>query len=82
MWIMLTTKLPTAVSPPKMSIFWSVVWPNKEFAQRQAEYALEVEKRRALHQERKRNKRRKVKIEEEELEVLDPKQTIMEEKRG
>lgn len=29
MWIMLTTKLPTAISPPKMSIFWSVAWPGE-----------------------------------------------------
>ena len=27
MWIMLTKKLPTQVSPPMMSIFWSVPWP-------------------------------------------------------
>ncbi len=28
MWIMLRTKLPTEVSPPKMSLFWSVLWPG------------------------------------------------------
>ena len=27
MWIMLIKKLPTVVSPPKMSIFWSTAWP-------------------------------------------------------
>lgn len=27
MWIMLTDKLPTVVSPPKLGIFWSVPWP-------------------------------------------------------
>jgi len=27
MWVMLRTKLPTEVSPPKMSLFWSVPWP-------------------------------------------------------
>lgn len=27
MWIMLTKKLPTVVSPPKLSIFWSIPWP-------------------------------------------------------
>lgn len=27
MWIMLIKKLPTVVSPPKMSIHWSVPWP-------------------------------------------------------
>lgn len=28
MWIMLTTKLPTNPSPPKLSMFWSVPWPD------------------------------------------------------
>ena len=37
MWIMLTTKLPTNPSPPKMSIFWSESWPNTEYARRQKE---------------------------------------------
>jgi hypothetical protein len=27
MWIMLREKLPTEVSPPKMSLFWSTPWP-------------------------------------------------------
>jgi len=27
MWIMLTAKLPTVVSPPKLSIHWSIPWP-------------------------------------------------------
>jgi len=27
MWVLLRTKLPTVVSPPKLSIFWSVPWP-------------------------------------------------------
>ena len=31
MWIILTAKLPTAPSPPKLSIFWSIPWPNKKF---------------------------------------------------
>lgn len=26
MWIMLTEKLPTSISPPKLSLFWSVPW--------------------------------------------------------
>lgn len=28
MWIMLRSKLPTEISPPKMSLFWSVPWPG------------------------------------------------------
>lgn len=31
MWIMLIDKLPTNPSPPKLSIFWSIPWPNKAF---------------------------------------------------
>ena len=30
MWIMLTKKLPTVVSPPKLSIHWSTPWPDLE----------------------------------------------------
>lgn len=37
MWIMLIRKLPTAYSPPKMSLFWSTAWPNDKHAQRQAQ---------------------------------------------
>lgn len=29
MWILLTTKLPTEPSPPKLSIFWSTAWPDE-----------------------------------------------------
>ena len=39
MWIMLTTKLPTAPSPPKMGIFWSVPWPHEKYAQGQRQRA-------------------------------------------
>ena len=39
MWIILTKKLPTAPSPPKLSIFWSVPWPDKAFAKQQREVA-------------------------------------------
>lgn len=39
MWIMLTKKLPTRPSPPKMSIFWSTPWPNEQFARRQGIHA-------------------------------------------
>ena len=39
MWIMLTTKLSTNPSPPKMSLFWSEPWPNSEYARRQKEEA-------------------------------------------
>ena len=35
MWIMVKTKLPTVVSPPKMSIHWSTPWPNKSIAESQ-----------------------------------------------
>ena len=35
MWIMLIKKLPTAVSPPKMSLFWSEPWINKEYSKKQ-----------------------------------------------
>ncbi len=34
MWIMLIRKLPTKPSPPKLSIFWSIPWPNKEYVKR------------------------------------------------
>ena len=33
-WILLTAKLPTCVSPPKLSIFWSQPWPFEEFINR------------------------------------------------
>lgn len=29
MWILLTDKLPTGPSPPKLSIFWSIPWPDE-----------------------------------------------------
>lgn len=32
MWILLTKKLPTNPSPPKLSIFWSVPWSNDKIA--------------------------------------------------
>lgn len=35
MWIMIIKKLPTDPSPPKMSIFWSVPWPDDENANEQ-----------------------------------------------
>lgn len=31
MWILLTKKLPTKPSPPKLSIFWAVPWPHNVF---------------------------------------------------
>lgn len=36
MWIMLTSKLPTRPSPPRMSIFWSVPWPDGRYSAQQA----------------------------------------------
>lgn len=35
MWIMLRTKLPTIVSPPKMSLFFATPWPDARFVQSQ-----------------------------------------------
>jgi len=35
MWILLIKKLPTVVSPPKMSIFWSVPWPDADYVESQ-----------------------------------------------
>lgn len=35
MWIFLIKKLPTAPSPPKMSIFWSVPFPDDTYAKEQ-----------------------------------------------
>ena len=35
MWIMLIKKLPTNPSPPKMSIFWSIPWPDVKVIERQ-----------------------------------------------
>lgn len=35
MWIMLIKHIPTQPSPPKMGIFWSVPWPNEEWAKDQ-----------------------------------------------
>lgn len=37
MWIILTKKLPTAVSPPKLSIFWSVPWVDEKRLKQQRE---------------------------------------------
>lgn len=45
MWIMLIKKLTTVVSPPKMSIFWSEPWPNKDIAKRQKKQLEEVSDR-------------------------------------
>jgi len=42
MWIMLTTKLPTEVSPPKLSIFWSVPWVDEEMVKSQMEPAVRI----------------------------------------
>lgn len=48
MWIMLTTKLSTRPSPPKLSIFWSTPWPNEEIVlsqfERHFEYLKETER--------------------------------------
>lgn len=35
MWVILTKKLPTKPSPPKLSLFWSVPWPDEKFGKRQ-----------------------------------------------
>ena len=32
MWIMLIKKLGTNPSPPKLSIFWSMPWPDDKYA--------------------------------------------------
>jgi len=42
MWIMITAELPTEPAPPRGSIFWSVPWPNAEWAQEQDRRGLEV----------------------------------------
>src|SRR5262245_26314530 len=34
-WVMLTKKLPTQKSPPKMSIFWSLPFPDEKWQQSQ-----------------------------------------------
>ena len=34
-WIMLIKKLPTVVSPPRLSIFWSEVWPRDRESKQQ-----------------------------------------------
>ena len=38
MWILLTAKLPTKPSPPKLSIFWSLPWPNKVIVKQEREW--------------------------------------------
>ena len=35
MWIILIKKLPTNPSPPKMSIFWSLPWPDTKMIEKQ-----------------------------------------------
>jgi len=35
MWVMLTAKIPTEVSPPKMSIFWAIPWPDSKISKEQ-----------------------------------------------
>lgn len=35
MWVMIIKKLPTQPSPPKMSIFWAVPWPDDKYAPEQ-----------------------------------------------
>jgi len=37
MWIMLTKKLPTKPSPPKMSLFWSTAWAGTKISRLQAQ---------------------------------------------
>lgn len=34
MWILLTAKLPTKPSPPKLSIFWSLPWPENKYVEK------------------------------------------------
>jgi hypothetical protein len=34
-WIMLIERLPVANAPPKMSIHWSIPWPNEDYAKDQ-----------------------------------------------
>ncbi|GAH50130.1 unnamed protein product [marine sediment metagenome] len=38
MWILLTKKLPTKPSPPKLSIFWSIPWPNEAIVKQEREW--------------------------------------------
>lgn len=41
MWIMLIKKLPTVVSPPKMSIHWSLPWPMDAKPQKELLWGME-----------------------------------------
>ena len=43
MWILLIRKLPTMPSPPKLSIFWSVPYPNETYAKRLAPWFADYE---------------------------------------
>ncbi len=44
MWIMLTEKLLTNPSPPKMSIHWAISWPDKKCAESQFRRIVEIGK--------------------------------------
>ena len=41
MWIMITKKLPTLHSPPKLSIFWSTPWPSDNYSDSQVKFYLD-----------------------------------------
>ena len=46
MWIMLTTKLHTEVSPPKMSLHWATPWPDDKYAKQQKSIIDDLQSRR------------------------------------
>jgi hypothetical protein len=72
MWILLRQKLPTAVSPPKMAILWSVPWPHHEYAVRQATLEHDDIRKRAILKRRKGKK-----SDDEEVELLPPDQLMV-----
>ena len=37
MWVMIIKRIPTYPTPPRMSLHWSVFWPNEKYAKQQEE---------------------------------------------
>jgi hypothetical protein len=56
MWIMIITKLSTEVSPPKMSMFWSLPWPDDKISRMQIARAMEDDEDRIQTRTRRRRR--------------------------
>lgn len=57
MWVMMTTKLSTKPSPPKMSIHWAIPWPDRKHSERQFDMIFEAKVNYIMRDGKKRKRR-------------------------